>query len=416
MSAGSAQGSGAAAVSGDGGTWALIVGGGTAGHVLPGIAVARELTRRGHEASSIHFVGAERGIESRLVPEAGFGITLLPGRGIQRKLTAANFGAIWGLTRAVFKAIALVRRRRPAVVLALGGFASLACSLAAVLWRVPLVVAEQNARAGASNRIFGRFAKACAVPFSDTDLPKLVVTGNPVREEILEAARDRDPAQARRALGLPQDRTVIVAFAGSLGSRRLNEAVIGAVERWSERTDLAVHHVIGTRDWEARKTPTTSGIHYQAVPYEERMATVLAAADLAICRSGGTTVAELTVMGLPSVLVPLPIATRDHQRANAGELVKADGAVLVSDDEFDADRLVAEVAKILDQDESHLADMAAASARLGRRDAAGAVADLVERHARRSPGPAGGRTAGGGNAGGGTGGGSAGGGTPESEQ
>ncbi|MGB3410268.1 MAG: undecaprenyldiphospho-muramoylpentapeptide beta-N-acetylglucosaminyltransferase [Microthrixaceae bacterium] len=395
MSAGPAEGSVSGAVSGDGSTWALIVGGGTAGHVLPGIAVAHELTRRGHDASSIHFVGAERGIESRLVPEAGFEITLLPGRGIQRKLTAANFAAIWGLTRAVFKAVALVRRRRPAVVLALGGFASLACSLAAVVWRVPLVVAEQNARAGASNRIFGRFAKVCAVPFEDTDLPNLVVTGNPVRQEILDAALDRDPVGARRALGLPPDRTVIVAFAGSLGSRRLNEAVIGAVEQWSDRADLAIHHVIGTRDWEARRTPSTSAIHYQVVPYEERMATVLAAADLAICRSGGTTVAELTVMGLPSVLVPLPIATRDHQRANAGELVKAGGAVLVSDDEFDADRLVAEVAKIQERGKSHLADMAVSSGRLGRRNAAAAVADLVDLHARSSRGSVG-RSAGGG--------------------
>lgn len=372
--------------SGEPSTWALIVGGGTAGHVLPGIAVAAELTRRGHASSSIHFVGAERGIESRLVPEAGFGITLLPGRGIQRRITVANIGALWGLTRAVFKALALVRRRRPAVVLALGGFASVACTLAAVVWRVPLVIADQNARAGASNRLFGRFAKACAVPFADTDLPNLVVTGNPVREEILEAARSRDPVAARRSLGLPVDRTVIVAFAGSLGSRRLNEAVIGAVGEWSDRSDLAVHHVIGTRDWDSRISPEVNGIHYQAVPYEERMATVLEAADLAICRSGGTTVAELTVMGLPSVLVPLPIATRDHQRANAAELVKVGGAVLVSDDEFDTSRLVGEVDGILgpDGDRTRLEQMSAAAGRLGHPDAAEAVADLIETHARRS--------------------------------
>ncbi len=388
MTDGSPDGAAAPGSVTDGSTWALIVGGGTAGHVLPGIAVAAELQRRGHDASSIHFVGAERGIEARLVPEAGFGITLLPGRGIQRKLTAANFGAIWGLIRAVFRALALMRKRRPAVVLALGGFASVACSLAAVVWRVPLVVADQNARAGASNRLFGRFARACAAPFDQTDLPNLVVTGNPVREEILEAARNRDPLAARRTLGLPEDRTVIVAFAGSLGSRRLNDAVVGAVAQWAGRTDLAVHHVIGTRDWDSFTPPEAEGIHYQAVPYEERMATVLEAADLAICRSGGTTVAELTVMGLPSVLVPLPIATRDHQRANAAELVKVGGAVLVSDDQFDADRLVAEVAGILgaDGDTTELAEMARAAGSLGHPYAAAAVADLVEGHAKQRRG------------------------------
>ena len=133
-------------------TWAIVAGGGTAGHVLPGLAVARELVDRGHRPETLHFVGAERGIESRLVPEAGFTITLLPGRGLQRRLTLQNVAAAFGLAVALARAIVLVRRRRPAVVLALGGFASAACALAAVLWRVPLVLADQNARAGASNR------------------------------------------------------------------------------------------------------------------------------------------------------------------------------------------------------------------------------------------------------------------------
>ena len=174
--------------SSSGGTWAIIAGGGTAGHVLPGLAVAGELVDRGHDASALHFVGAERGIESRLVPDAGFDITLLPGRGIERRLSVQNVAALFGLLVALWKAVVLVRRQRPAVVLALGGFASAACSLAAVLWRVPLVVADQNARAGAANRLVGRFAAACAVPFPETDLPDAVVTGNPVRPEILAVA------------------------------------------------------------------------------------------------------------------------------------------------------------------------------------------------------------------------------------
>ena len=369
-------------------TWAIIAGGGTAGHLLPGLAVARTLVDRGHGADSIHFVGASRGIEATLVPEAGFGITLLPGRGVQRRLTLANVAAVWGIVRAVVQAVGLVRRRRPAVVLALGGFASVACSLAAVLWRVPLVVAEQNARAGAANRLVARFAAACAVPFAETDLPRAVVTGNPVRDEILAvgAARDRDAA--RRQLGLPTDRTVLVAFAGSLGSRRVNEAVYGAVERWDDRTDLAIHHVVGARDWDARPRLEPGALHYQAVRYEDRMDLVLAAADLAVCRSGGTTVAELSVVGVPAVLVPLPIATRDHQTANAGPLVRAGGAVVVADDRFDADRLVEEVEAILGAPaepatgRSRLEAMARAAAREGRPDAADRVADLVEAHAR----------------------------------
>ncbi len=365
-------------------TWAIVAGGGTAGHVVPGIAVARALVGRGHEPATIHFVGAARGIETELVPNAGFGLTVLPGRGIQRKLSLQNLAAAWGLLRALWMAIGLVRRRRPAVVLALGGFASAACSLAAVLWRVPLVVADQNARAGAANRLVARFATACAVPFPETDLPRATVTGNPVRDAILEVGAHRDRAAARATLDLPADRTTLVVFAGSLGSRRINEAVYGAVPRWRDRGDLAVHHVIGARDWDDRPPVARDGsggaLSYRTVRYEDRMDLVLAAADLAVCRAGGTTVAELAVVGVPAVLVPLPIATRDHQTANAGPLVRAGAAVLVPDDELDTDRLVAEVDALLSS--GGLPAMADAAASLGRPDAADAVADLVERCAR----------------------------------
>jgi undecaprenyldiphospho-muramoylpentapeptide beta-N-acetylglucosaminyltransferase len=364
-------------------TFAVIAGGGTAGHLLPGIAVAHELVRRGHDPSSLHFVGAARGPEAELVPAAGFGVTLLGGRGLQRRLTWDNVAAVRGLLGALVGAFRLVRRRRPRVVLSLGGFASVACALAAVLCRVPLVVAEQNARAGAANRLVGRFARACAVPFADTDLPRTEVTGNPVRAEILAAAADRDPAAARRLLGLPVDRTTVVVFAGSLGSRRINEATYDLAAAWRDRDDLAIHHVVGARDWDDRREPPAGELHYQAVRYESRMEVALAAADLAVCRAGGTTVAELAVMGVPSVLVPLPIATRDHQRANAAPLVGAGAALLVPDDELDGDRLRRELEPLLVRDGGVevLDRMADAARRLGRPDAAAAVADLVERAA-----------------------------------
>ncbi len=367
--------------------WAVVAGGGTAGHVLPGLAVARQLVADGRDPSEIHFVGAERGIERTLVPDAGFGITLLPGRGIQRRLTLDNVGAVVGLVRAMFQALGLVRRTRPSVVLAVGGFASAAVAVAAVVWRVPLVVADQNARAGAANRLVGRFARACAVPFPETDLPHAVVTGNPVRDEILEVAAAGDRAAARAELGVPEGRTLVVEFAGSLGSRRLNDATFDCAQRWADRDDLAVYHVVGARDWDDGRVPAAlagppegAGLWYRAVRYEDRMATVLAAADLAVCRSGGTTVAELAVVGVPSVLVPLPIATRDHQRHNAGPLVAAGAAVLVDDAEFDGDRMEAEVLPLLDGD--RLAQMAAAARAVGRPDAAVAVAALVAEAAR----------------------------------
>lgn len=364
------------------GVWALVAGGGTAGHVLPGVAVARALVDRGVDPAAVRFVGAERGIERDLVPAAGFGIDLLPGRGIQRRLTLDNLAAVLGLVRALARAVGMVRRTRPKVVLAVGGFASAACAIAAVLWRVPLVVAEQNARAGAANRLVARFARACAVPFPETDLPRTVVTGNPVRAEVLEAARDRDAAGARAGLGVPEGRTLVVVFAGSLGAERLNVATYECARRWAGRSDLAVYHVVGARGWDGRTGPpdTSSdagpdGLWYRAVRYEDRMERVLAAADLAVCRAGGTTVAELAVVGVPAVLVPLPIATRDHQRANAGPLVAAGAAVLVDDAALDADRMAHEVEALVDG--GRLTAMADAARSLGRPDAADAVADLV---------------------------------------
>lgn len=368
----------------DSATYALVAGGGTAGHVLPGLAVAQALVERGHDVSSIHFVGSERGLERTLVPDAGFAVTLLPGRGIQRRLTFENLAAVWGLLKAVVKGIGIVRRRRPRVIVVLGGYASVACTVGAVLWRVPIVVMEQNARAGAANRLAGRFAKACAVPFAETDLPRRVVTGNPVRAEVLAIDRDHDRGEARAALGVGADRILIAVVTGSLGSRRVNEAVFAMVPALSARTDLSIRHVIGSRDWDSvqERLPETDGLEYVAVRYEDHMDSVLAAADLVIGRGGGTTVAELAEAGVGSILVPLPQAPRDHQTANASALVRVGAARLIPDADLTGERLLAEIEPLLD-DPDLLVQMGVAARSLARPDAADAVAELVEHHARR---------------------------------
>jgi UDP-N-acetylglucosamine--N-acetylmuramyl-(pentapeptide) pyrophosphoryl-undecaprenol N-acetylglucosamine transferase len=366
-------------------TFAVVAGGGTAGHVLPGIAIGQALVGRGHDPATIHFVGSERGIEARLVPEAGFGLTLLPGRGIQRRMTMANVAAVWGLLRAFASAFVLVARRKPRVVIALGGYASVPCALAAALLRVPIVVHEQNAVPGAANRLTARFAKASAVSVDGTSLPRAVVTGNPVRAALRDVDRAADRDAARNALGLPAGRAVVAAFGGSLGARRINVAVVDALSSWARRDDLALRHVVGERDWDLvqQRAPDLpdGGLVYQAVRYEDRMDLVLAACDLAVCRAGATTVSELSVLGVPSVLVPLPGAPGDHQTANARVLERAGAALLVPDAQLVADRLVVIVDELLG-DPDRLAAMAKAAATVGRPDAAERVADLVEAHAR----------------------------------
>jgi len=278
-----------------------------------------------------------------------------------------------------------VRRRRPAVVVALGGYASAPGAAAAIACGVPLVLCEQNAVPGAANRLFGRFARAAAVSFPGTDLARATVTGNPVRAEVLAVDRTRDRDEARRALGLPADRRVVVSFGGSLGSRRINQAILAALDLWAARADLAVRHVVGRRDWatisEAAPSLPAGGLVYQPVEYEERMDLLLAAADLAVCRAGGS-VAELTTVGVPAILVPLPGAPGDHQTANARYLVGAGAAVMVPDAELDGPRLAAEVNALVD-DGARLEAMAAAAAGVAHRHAADAVAALVTEHARR---------------------------------
>jgi UDP-N-acetylglucosamine--N-acetylmuramyl-(pentapeptide) pyrophosphoryl-undecaprenol N-acetylglucosamine transferase len=369
-----------------GACFALVAGGGTAGHVQPAIAIARGLVARGHRASSIELVGSERGIESRLVPAAGFALTLLPGRGIERRLSLQNVRSLFSLVVAFGRAWRLVGKKRPRVIVSVGGYASVPCALAAVLRRVPIVVAEQNSAPGAANRLVGRFAKACAVSFEGTPLPRAVVTGNPVRPEVLAIDRARDAMGARTKLDIEHGRRMVLAFGGSLGALRINRAVVEAVRMWAGRSDLHVRHVVGSRDWDeiagsGSPVPPGAPLRYQAIEYDDDMPTSLAAADLVVCRSGSSTSFELLAAGLPAVLVPSPHVTADHQTANARHLERAGAAVVVPDAELDGPRLVAEVDALLD-DPRRLSAMAAAARAAARPDAADAIAALVEEHAR----------------------------------
>ena len=370
-------------------TFAVVAGGGTAGHVLPALAVGRALVERGHRPASIHYVGSRRGLEALLVPEAGFEVTLLPGRGIERRLSRANVEAVPALAVAMTRSLALIARRRPNVVLSVGGYAGLPSALAAAMLGVPLIVAESNAVPGAANRVASRFAAACAVAFEGTALPRAVVTGNPVRPEVRVVDRSSAARRAARAeLGLPLERRVVAVFGGSLGALRINEATLAMAASWAGRQDRCVYHVVGRRDW-PEMSSRASALRvehegYRAVEYEDRMPTLFAAADLAVCRAGATSVAELAVVGLPAVLVPLPGAPGDHQTANARWLAGAGAAVCLSDDRCTGPQLADEVDRLL-ADPDRLEEMGCRARQVGRPRAAEDVAGLVERHARARP-------------------------------
>jgi UDP-N-acetylglucosamine--N-acetylmuramyl-(pentapeptide) pyrophosphoryl-undecaprenol N-acetylglucosamine transferase len=368
------------------GTWAIIAGGGTGGHVVPAIAIGRALVDRGHPIESITFVGSRRGMEARLVPAAGFRVVLLPGRGLARRFTWDNAAAVIGLLVATGRATALMARLRPCVAISVGGYASFPGAVAAIVWRVPLVVAEQNAAPGLANRVVGRFAAACAVSFPATPLPRSVLTGNPVRPQILAVDRScPSRAAARAELGLPSGRMVVAVAGGSLGARRINDAVLGLASMWSGRSEVAIHHVVGQRDFDSvsaqTPAPPPGGLIYHQVAFEDRMDLVLAAADVAVQRAGASTVAELTVVGLPSILVPLPGAPGDHQSANAHRLAEAGAAVLIPDVDLDPTRLGAELDRLLD-DEGLRRRMGDVAKALAHPEAATAVSALAEERAR----------------------------------
>jgi len=374
--------------------FALVAGGGTGGHLVPALAVARALAA-GRPPGSVELVGSRRGLDRDLLAEAGVPVTLLPGRGIVRRADPAsllaNAAALCALSWAVVLALGVVARRRPGVVVAMGGYASVPVALAAAVLAVPVVLVNVDARPGAANRLVGRFAKAAAVAFPGTPLPRAVVTGAPVRAEIVAAARpsQEDRLAARRQLGVPEERRVVAAVGGSLGARRINAAVLELAQLWSGRADVALYHVVGSRDYGWSRAEAPEGqptLWYQQVEYERHMAFFYQAADVVVCRAGANTVAELAVVGVASVLVPLPGAPGDHQGANAAALAGAGAAVVIDDAECDGARLAAELDALWSRPGA-LGSMAKAAASLGRPEALAAVTAVVEAHARRRRGP-----------------------------
>jgi len=373
--------------------FALVAGGGTGGHLVPAVTVAQALAEaRGDDA--VEIVGSRRGLEGALLADSGVPVTRLPGRGFSRSLgplqVVANAGAAVALLWACVLALVLVGRRRPAVVVAMGGYACVPVALAAVLLGVPVVLVNLDAVPGAASRLVGRFARASAVAFPGTPLPRAVVTGAPVRPEIIAAAHPGRLARsdARRSLGLPPDRFVVGVVGGSLGAKTLNNAALDLAALWVGRGDVAIYHVVGRRDagWAALAAPVIrgGGLVYRQVPYEDRMALFYQAADVVVGRAGAVTVAELTAVGVPCVLVPLPGAPGDHQTANATGVAAAGGAVILADAQCTGARLAEEL-EALRSAPGRLDEMREAARSLGHHDAVAAIVEVVESNARAGP-------------------------------
>lgn len=355
----------------------IVTGGGTGGHVYPALAIIDGLRSR-HADWAVLYAGSPRGLEARVAPAKGIPFEPVRARGLA--------GGWWGRLRALcdlvigyLQARRLVDRWRPDVVVGTGGYVSAPVVAAAGRRGVPVVLLEQNVTPGKATRWLSRWAAVicCGWPPAAGTLraEQVLVTGNPVRRDILAATR----AAGRAALGIDPDRPVILVTGGSQGARRINEAVLAAAPLWRDRPWTVVH-LTGPAHQESAGAATTTALAggslvYRPEAYLEDMAGAYAAADVVVCRAGALTLAEVTARGLPAVLVPYPGAG-GHQLENAAALAAAGAAVVVPDGEA-LERLGREVAAVMDDPERRRA-MTAASAALGRPDAVDRILDAVE--------------------------------------
>jgi UDP-N-acetylglucosamine--N-acetylmuramyl-(pentapeptide) pyrophosphoryl-undecaprenol N-acetylglucosamine transferase len=355
---------------------AVVTGGGTSGHVLPALAVADALVAHGHDPASIRYVGARRGIETRLLPETPYPATFLDVVGFQRRLSRRNIGFVPKMVSSTRQAIALLRRWRPRVVVSVGGYASMPAVFAANRLRIPVVVVSFDRTPGRASQVAARRAAACAVAFENSSLPRAELTGAPVRRAILDVERSGPQrAAARAALGLPADRFVVAVMGGSQGSGVLNAAIADYVTAHRDDDELAVRQVAGERFAEQIEHVRGNVIH-QVIAYEADMPAVYAACDLLVGRGGASTVHEVAVTGTPSILVPWAASADDHQTDNVRWLTEVGGAVLLA--EADVGGLGAAIEALRSEPSRRQAISAAARAR-GDISRSGALAELIER-------------------------------------
>ncbi|MEO6724973.1 MAG: undecaprenyldiphospho-muramoylpentapeptide beta-N-acetylglucosaminyltransferase [Blastocatellia bacterium] len=350
----------------------IIAGGGTGGHVFPGIAIAQEFKRRNSE-TRILFVGTARGLETKIVPREGFELKLIAVSALKRVSLYKRIRALLMLPRSFWAVRILIRQIKPDVVIGVGGYASGPVVLMAALMGVPTLVAEQNAHPGFTNRVLARFVRATAVTFEEARKyfgEKAQITGNPVRAEFFDV-------QPKRHLEAG-DVIHIFITGGSQGARAINLTMIAALPSLAEEKDrLSITHQTGEHDYDkVRATYLENGWKVEVKPFIEKMIDEIAKADLVITRAGATTVAELAAAGRPALMIPFPFAADDHQRKNAEAVERAGAGRMILQAELTPERLAQELLWLV-RDPQQLARMAEASKKLGHPEAAAKVVDLA---------------------------------------
>lgn len=363
----------------------VLTGGGTAGHINPALALAEVLQKRGHE---VYFAGTPQGVEARLVGQTDIPFTSFEASGFDRERPHTLITSSLKIVCSARKAKAWMRSLSPDAVVGFGGYVSIPVGMAAEKLHVPLVVHEQNSVMGMANKYLGKKAAAVALTYEVAgkdieDKSKLSVTGNPVRSSIFSVTRE----QGRQMLGIPQDATMLLVFGGSLGARHINSAVCSLKERLLAIDGLYVVHISGPKEYEttcaALALSPEEKQRWNVMPYQDRMAETLHAADCVISRAGATSLAEISALGLPALLVPFPYATEDHQTTNARAYVERGAAEMMADAELDDERFAEKLLSLV-SDADLRESMRAAAATFETQDAASKLADVVVAAARRA--------------------------------
>ncbi len=349
----------------------IIAGGGTGGHLFPGIAVAREIQRR-RPGSSILFVGAEQGIEAKLVPKEGFQLRTLPLGGIKGVGAVRQVGNLMGMAAGILKARTILRDFKPDAVIGVGGYASFPMLAAATMARYPRLIMEQNSIPGLANRVLGKWVDFAAVTDARTKSyfgDRAVVTGNPVRPEFkLIAAKAHTPPY-----------TVLI-FGGSQGAQSINRAVIGALDSLSDwKNQLRFVHQTGERQLdEVKRAYAAKGFDADVRTFFNNFHEQYATSDLIVSRSGATTVAEIKASGRAAILIPFPFAADDHQMKNARAMEEEKAAVVISNSDLNGQRLAEAVLEFV-RHPQRLNVIEANARRIAILDAEERIVDLVER-------------------------------------
>ena len=360
----------------------IISGGGTGGHIYPAITIARAIADI--EPTEFLYVGSKIGLENTLIPNEGIPFVTIDVRGLERKISFRNLVTLGKTAGSLLRAEQIIHKFKPDVVIGTGGFVCGPVLLAASLSGIPTLVQEQNVIPGVTNTILSRFVKCVALGYEEAaDRFKrkdiLVYTGNPVRKDILTGTRDH----GRALLGLDPDKFTLLVAGGSRGARSINNAMIEVHRYFRDRRDIQILHVTGDHEYD-RVVGQLEGIDGKGrygegshiIPYLHHMPEALAAADLAVYRAGAVGLAELTVRGLPAILIPYPYAAEDHQRYNAQALVMCGAAKMILDKMLTGRELLEEIVH-LKNDPQALKRMARASKSKGRPQAAHDIAELA---------------------------------------